>query len=56
MTPEELFGAVYVQKITQDYMAGKLDANGNPLEPSAEEKLTPEEAREKALRIRTDIV
>ena len=56
MTPEELFGAVYVQKITQDYMAGTLDANGNPLEPSAEEKLTPEEAREKALRIRTDIV
>jgi large subunit ribosomal protein L41 len=56
LTPEELFGAVYVKKITEDFKAGKLGPDNQSLEPSAEEKLTPEEAREKVLSIRSDIV
>lgn len=56
MTPEELFGAIYVQKITEDFAKGKLGPNGEPLEPSPEEKLSGEEAKERALRIKTDII
>ena len=56
LTPEELFGAVYVKKIVEDFKAGKLGPDYQPLEPSPEEKLTPEEAKEKALSVRSDIV
>lgn len=43
-TPEHLFYAVYVKKIKKDFKEGKLDENGNPLEPSEAEKMTAEEA------------
>ena len=56
LTPEELFGAVYVKKIAEDFKAGKLGPDNQPLEPSPEEALTAEEARKKVLAIRTDIV
>nr|SVE94621.1 EOG090X0IZW [Simocephalus serrulatus] len=56
MTPEELFGAVYVKKITEDFKNGKLGPDNQPLEPSPEESLTPEKAKEKILSIRSDIV
>lgn len=56
MTPEELFGAVYVRKIGEDYKSGKLGPNYDSLEPSPEEKLTPEEAKQRALKIRSDII
>ena len=56
MTPEELFGAVYVRKIAADFKSGKLGPNGEPLKPSAEERLTAEEAKEKALSIKSDIL
>nr|SVE76143.1 EOG090X0IZW [Daphnia hispanica] len=56
MTPEELFGAVYVKKIAEDFKSGKLGPDNEPLEPSPEERLTPEEAKEKVLSIRSDIV
>lgn len=56
MTPEELFGAVYVKKIAEDFKNGKLGPDNQPLEPSPEERLTAEEAREKVLSIRSDIV
>nr|SVE74565.1 EOG090X0IZW [Daphnia barbata] len=56
MTPEELFGAVYVKKITEDFKMGKLGPDNQPLNPSPEERLAPEKAKEKVLTIRTDIV
>ncbi|XP_046464474.1 39S ribosomal protein L41, mitochondrial-like [Daphnia pulex] len=56
LTPEELFGAVYVKKITEDFKAGKLGPDNQSLEPSAAERLTPEEAKEKVSSIRSDIV
>lgn len=43
-TPEHLFYAVYAKKIKKDLEEGKLDEEGNPLEPSEYEKLTAEEA------------
>ncbi|CAG5101618.1 Similar to mRpL41: 39S ribosomal protein L41 [Cotesia congregata] len=43
-TAELLFDLVYAEKIKQDFQAGKLDENNQPLEPSIEESLTPEEA------------
>merc|ERR1712212_156139 len=39
-TPQDLFHAVYSQKIAKDLESGKLDGEGNPLEPSEEERLT----------------
>ena len=56
LTPEELFGAVYVPKITEDFKQGKLGPDNQSLEPSPEEKLNAEEAKERALRINTDII
>ena len=56
MTPEELFGAVYVPKITEDFKSGKLGADNMPLVPSADEKRTKQEAKEQALRVNTDIL
>lgn len=54
-TPEELFNAVYKDKIEKDFSTGKLDADGNPLEPSEAEKLTPEEAKIKARQTGSDL-
>lgn len=56
MTPEELFGAVYVRKITEDFKNGKIGPDNQSLEPSPEEKMTAEEARAKVQAIRSDIV
>ncbi|XP_042856740.1 39S ribosomal protein L41, mitochondrial-like [Penaeus japonicus] len=52
--PQDLFHAVYSQKIAEDFKAGKLDEEGRPLEPSEEEQLTPETAKAKALMIGSD--
>ncbi|XP_075232811.1 mitochondrial ribosomal protein L41 [Lycorma delicatula] len=54
-TPEQLFNAVYRDKIEKDFKEGKLDDNGNSLEPSEEEKLTPEEAKIKARQTGSDL-
>ncbi|XP_026481010.1 39S ribosomal protein L41, mitochondrial [Ctenocephalides felis] len=54
-TSKDLFDAVYSKKIIEDFKAGKLDENGNPLEPSIEEKLTPEEAKINARKTGSDI-
>jgi len=56
LTPEELFGLIYAPKISEDFNNGKLGPNNEPLEPSAEEKLTAEEARARALRVNSDVV
>ncbi|GBP28401.1 39S ribosomal protein L41, mitochondrial [Eumeta japonica] len=54
-TAEQLFDAVYSKKIVMDYKSGKLDVNGQPLEPSDEEKLQPNEAVDRARKTGTDI-
>ncbi|OXU21699.1 hypothetical protein TSAR_014077 [Trichomalopsis sarcophagae] len=54
-TAEDLFYAVYSKKIREDYNKGKLGPNGEPLEPSPEELLTPKEARELASKPGNDI-
>ncbi|XP_075980205.1 mitochondrial ribosomal protein L41 [Anticarsia gemmatalis] len=54
-TAQQLFDAVYSKKIVNDYKQGKLDAEGNPLEPSEDEKLQPEEAVNRAKRTGSDI-
>ena len=39
----DLFNVIYGSKIVQDFKEGKLDREGNPLEPSPLEQLAPEE-------------
>uniref|UniRef100_A0A1B6C7L8 39S ribosomal protein L41, mitochondrial n=1 Tax=Clastoptera arizonana TaxID=38151 RepID=A0A1B6C7L8_9HEMI len=54
-TAEDLFNCVYKEKITKDFKAGKLNAEGFPLEPSEEENLRPEEAKLKAEQTGADM-
>ncbi|XP_068617922.1 large ribosomal subunit protein mL41 [Battus philenor] len=54
-TPQHLFDAIYSKKIVTDFKEGKLDADGQPLEPSNEEKLQPDEAISRAKRTGSDI-
>ncbi|XP_035234063.1 39S ribosomal protein L41, mitochondrial-like [Stegodyphus dumicola] len=53
--PEHLFYAVYAKKLKKDFEEGKLDENGNSLEPSENEKMTAEEAWCKARSTGSDI-
>lgn len=54
-TPQDLFNAVYADKIRSDFEAGKLDDNGNPLEPNELELLTPKEALDLASKTGSDL-
>ncbi|XP_072394537.1 large ribosomal subunit protein mL41 [Diabrotica undecimpunctata] len=54
-TAEDLFNVVYAPKIAKDFREGKLTDDGQPLEPSREEKITAEEAKNKAKQTGTDI-
>ncbi|GIX84206.1 39S ribosomal protein L41, mitochondrial [Caerostris darwini] len=54
-TPEHLFYAVYHKKLTKDFEEGKLDENGNPLEPSEEEKMDADEASRKGRSTGSDL-
>lgn len=54
-TPKDLFNAVYSEKVVNDFKNGKLTETGEPLEPSPEEQLTPEEAYVQARKTGTDI-
>lgn len=54
-TAQDLFDVVYSEKIRADFKAGKLDKDGQPLEPSEDEKLTPEEAKIKAEKTGCDL-
>ncbi|VVC88098.1 39S ribosomal protein L41, mitochondrial [Leptidea sinapis] len=54
-TAQQLFDAVYSKKIVLDFKQGKLDEHGQPIEPSEEEKLQPEEAIGHAKRTGSDI-
>lgn len=54
-TAQNLFDAVYGKKIIDDYNNGRLQADGNPKEPSAEERLTADEAWIRARKTGSDI-
>lgn len=55
-TSQDLFNAIYAQKIIKDFQEKKLNEMGEPLEPSAEEKLTADEAILKARKTGSDIL
>ncbi|XP_057670895.1 39S ribosomal protein L41, mitochondrial [Diorhabda carinulata] len=54
-TAEDLFNVVYAPKIVKDFKEDKLNENGQPIEPSENEKMTSEEAKLKARQTGTDI-
>lgn len=54
-TAKDLFNLVYADKIKKDFKEGQLGPNGEPLNPSEYEALTPEEARIRAEKTGTDI-
>lgn len=54
-TAQDLFNVVYAPKIAKDFKENKLKEDGSPLEPSPEEQMTPEEAKDKARRTGSDI-
>uniref|UniRef100_A0A1B0D128 Uncharacterized protein n=1 Tax=Phlebotomus papatasi TaxID=29031 RepID=A0A1B0D128_PHLPP len=54
-TSEDLFKAVYSQKIIEDYKHGGLREDGSPVEPSPQERMTPEEAFIEARKTGSDI-
>ncbi|XP_042231368.1 39S ribosomal protein L41, mitochondrial-like isoform X2 [Homarus americanus] len=53
--PQDLFYAVYSDKIAEDVKNNKLNEDGSPAEPSEEELLTADEAKKKALSIGSDM-
>lgn len=55
-TPQDLFHAVYTEKIVEDFKEGNLAEDGTPLKPSEEEKLTREEAKIKAQQTGSDYI
>lgn len=54
-TAKDLFYGVYADKIEADFKAGKLDENGQPLEPSPQEQLTAKEATNNHLKLGSDM-
>ncbi|XP_043480518.1 39S ribosomal protein L41, mitochondrial [Leptopilina heterotoma] len=54
-TAQDLFNAVYLNKIVDDYHNKQLAPDGQSLNPSNEEKLTAEEAKNKSLKTGADI-
>lgn len=54
-TSQNLFDAIYSSKIIDDYKNGKLNPDGSPKEPSAEEGLSSDEAWSKARKTGSDI-
>lgn len=54
-TSMDLFNAVYSEKIIKDFNERKLDEAGEPIEPSANEKLSSEVAWHQARKTGSDI-
>lgn len=54
-TSEDLFNAIYAEKIINDYRAGQLNEDNSPKNPSNEEKLSSEEAFINARKTGSDI-
>lgn len=54
-TAQDLFIAVYRDKIAKDFKEGKLNDDGSPKEPSSQEAMTPEEAKLKVQQTGSDV-
>lgn len=54
-TSEDLFNAIYAQKIMDDYKNDKINPDGSSKEPSAEEQITPEQAQIMARKTGSDL-
>ncbi|XP_050442126.1 39S ribosomal protein L41, mitochondrial [Adelges cooleyi] len=54
-TAQDLFNAVYRKKIINDFKENKLKENGDPIEPSEDELLTPDQAKIKARQTGSDM-
>ena len=54
-TSQDLFNAIYAEKIVEDFKAGELNADGTSKKPSEAELLTKEEAYRNARKTGSDI-
>ncbi|XP_032677537.1 39S ribosomal protein L41, mitochondrial isoform X1 [Odontomachus brunneus] len=54
-TAQDLFDIIYAEKIKKDFINGELDENGEPLSPSENEQLTPQQAKDNATKTGCDI-
>lgn len=55
-TSQDLFNAIYAEKIIKDHKEGKLEEDGQPKEPTENEKLTSEEAWRRARKTGSDFL
>ncbi|GJQ81512.1 hypothetical protein Trydic_g14665 [Trypoxylus dichotomus] len=55
-TPNDLFNVVYGPKIAKDFEEGLLNEDGSPKQPSAQEKMSKEEALLKAKQTGCDML
>lgn len=54
-TSQDLYNAVYAQKVIEDFNNDKLNEDGTSKEPSAEEELMPEQAFIRARKTGSDL-
>jgi large subunit ribosomal protein L41 len=54
-TSQDLYNAIYAQKVIEDFKNDKLNDDGTSQDPSAEEQLTPEESFIRARKTGSDI-
>jgi len=54
-TAQSLFDDIYAKKIKEDFERNELNENGEPLNPSEYEKLTPQQAMDSAEKTGCDI-
>lgn len=54
-TSQDLYNAIYAQKVLDDFKSGSLNEDGSPKEPSTEESLNPEEAWARARKTGSDM-
>lgn len=54
-TSQDLYNAIYAQKVIEDFKNDKLNEDGTSKEPSTEEELLPEEAFIRARKTGSDI-
>ena len=55
LTSQDLFNVIYGRKIIEDFKTNKLDADGNSVEPSALEQMSPDNAAMLARQTGSDI-
>jgi len=55
LNSKDLFNVIYGRKIVEDFKAGKLDKDGNSLEPNGLEMLRPDQALQLARQTGSDI-